>query len=223
MRIDFARAAAAGLLIGALGASAPAAAQDYGWAAGYNAGGVLFTPLNENGGGFEIKPATGWIVGLQFERWLGSGRIGLRVNGAITERPLELPAGVDPDIAIWMADADVLLRLLSADPGRSFNMFLSLGGGAVRYKLGDGDFLNFEGANASYPGNDRPRWSVNGGLGFDILTGWRWDDGPVGIRVEAVDHVALDSPFSPIAGDDFSPIHNLRVVIGAFTGFGVLR
>jgi hypothetical protein len=45
----------------------------------------------------------------------------------------------------------------------------------------------------------------------------------VGIRVEVVDHVALRSPFEPLSGGDFSPIHNVRLVLGAFTGWGLLR
>lgn len=205
-------------------AAAPARAQDYEWAAGYNAGGVMFTPLNSNSGSTaDIELATGWILGLQFERWLGSGRLGLRVNGALTERELTIPGTSSPDIGVWMADADFLLRLLPATPGRTFNMYLIAGGGVVRYKLGDGDFVNYGAANASYRGNDPPRWAAVGGVGFDIITGWSWDREPIGIRIEAADHVALSSPFDPIDGGDFSPIHNVRFTIGAFTGFGLLR
>jgi hypothetical protein len=203
-------------------AAAPAAAQDYGWAAGYNAGGVWFSPLNEGGSGSELKLDAGWIMGLQVERWLGSGRVGLRVNGALTERPLPL-AGRSPDIGIWMADAGVLLRLMPATPERAFNMFLSASGGAVRYKLGNGNFVNLDAADASYPGDDDPRWAVAAGLGADFITAWQWDNQPIGLRFEVVDHVAVKSPFNQISGGDFSPIHNVRFVIGVFSGFGVLR
>jgi hypothetical protein len=195
----------------------------YSWAAGYNVGGVYFTPLNEGAGGaltLEFDP--GWIVGLQFEHWFGSGRVGARANGAITERPLSLD-GRDPNIGIWIADADVMLRFLPADSNRTFNMFLSAGVGGTRYKLGDGEFLNLETANASYPGDDDVRFAVSGGLGLDYITSWRWDGQPVGIRFEVVDNVVLESPFNPISGGDFSPIHNVRFVIGAFSGFGTLR
>jgi hypothetical protein len=211
------------LAIAVVGASSPVAAQDYEWAAGYNVGGVWFSALNDGGGGgTELGLDAGWIVGLQFERWLGSGRLGMRVNGAITERPLTLP-GQNRDIGVWVADADFMLRLMPADPERTFNMFVSAGGGMVRYKLGRGDFINIGDANASYPGDDDPEWAIAAGLGMDFLTSWRWDEQPIGIRFEVVDHYALESPFTPISGGDFSPIHNVRFVIGLFSGFGVLR
>jgi hypothetical protein len=211
------------MVVALLAAASPAAAQDYEWAAGYNAGGVWFSAMNEGAGtGSELALDPGWIMGLQFERWLGSGRLGVRVNGALTERPLPLQ-GSTPDIGVWMADVDLLLRLLSPEPERTFNVFLSAGGGGVRYKLGSGDFLNLNEANASYPGNDKARWAATGGLGADFLTSWRWDEQPIGVRFEVVDHVTFKSPFTPISGGDFSAIHNVRFVIGLFSGFGVLR
>ncbi len=216
------------LTIATLSPGKPAHAQDYTWAAAYNAGGVYFTKLNQNAGAvsgqapFNVELDPGWVIGLQFEHWFAGGRLGARVNGALTQRPLSLP-GRSLDVDVWMLDADLLLRLLPAEPWRTFNPFLSLGLGGVRYKLGEGDFINFGAADATYPGKDDPRAAATGGIGFDFITAWRWDENAVGIRVEAVDHVTLDSPFRRQDGTDFGPIHNVRFVIGLFSGFGVLH
>jgi len=201
-----------------------ARAQDYKYAAGWNAGGSYFTAMNAGAGsGSDITLDPGWIAGVQFESWTGSGRFGLRLNGALTERPLSLPGG-DRSIGVWFADMDGLVRLLPAEPDRSFNLFVSVGAGLVQYRLGSGEQLAFVPANAAYDGDNSVRFAASGGLGADFITGWSWDAQPVGIRIEVVDHVAFSSPFSPLAqSGDFSPIHNARFVIGVFSGFGLLR
>lgn len=199
------------------------AAQDYRFGAHWNVGGSYFTPMNANGNGSDIKLDPGWIAGVQFEQWLAGGRFGWRLNGALTERPIDLPAD-SRDIGVWLADFDLMARLLPAEPDRTFNIFVSAGAGLIQYRLGDGEFLDFIPADAAYDGDDSARFTAVGGIGFDYITTWSWDGDPIGIRFEAVDHVALKSPFDPLSGGgDFSPIHNLRFVIGAFTGFGLLR
>lgn len=208
----------------ALATSPAAAQQDYSWAAGFHAGGVYFTAMNEGGGAALLEMEPGWIVGAQAERWFGvtRGHVGLRVNGGVTQRPLEM-SGTTRDIGVWMVDAEFLLRMLPASPNGRFNIFLSAGGGLVNYRLGEGEALEFGDANAFYAGSETPRWAVAGGLGFDVITGSWWDSQPVGLRVEAVNHMVFDSPFAPIDGDSFAPIHNVRLVLGLFSGFGVLR
>jgi hypothetical protein len=209
-------------------AAVPAWGQAYRFGAAWNAGGAWFSPLNGGAAGAagavaqDLTFDPGWIAGLQFEQWFGSGRIGWRVNGAISERPLVSPGG-KRDIGLWLADADVLLRLLPAAPERTVNVFLSAGAGFVDYKLGSGGAVVWESAGASYDGNEKARFAAAGGLGIDVLTGLRWDGEPIGIRFEVVDHVVLKSPFASLSGSDFDPIHNVRFVIGAFTGFGMLR
>lgn len=218
------RAIAFAAVLAAAGATAASAQQDFRFAAGYNAGAAWFSPLNSGAGAADrdIELDVGWLIGLQFEQWLGSGRVGVRLNGALTERPLTIPGGAR-DIGVYMLDAEFLLRFASADSTRKFNPFLSAGAGVVRYGLGRGDFVNYPEANAAYSGNDRPRFAAVAGLGADFMTGWRWDGNPVGVRVEGVDHFVLKSPFEPLGGGDFSAIHNVRVVIGLFSGFGALR
>lgn len=214
----------AGLALTVAFASAvPATAQDYRFGAAWNAGGAWFSPLNGGAGAIEdVTLDPGWIAGVQFEQWFGSGRIGWRVNGALSERPLTAP-GEKRNIGIWLADADVLLRFLPAEPDRTVNLFLSAGAGLLNYGLGDGGAVIWESAGSSFDGDEKVRFAAAGGLGIDILTSLRWDDEPIGIRLEVVDHVVLKSPFAPLSGSDFDPIHNVRFVIGAFTGFGLLR
>jgi hypothetical protein len=201
-----------------------ASAQAYANSAGFNAGGVWFTDFNAGSGpsAASIGLDPGWIIGLQFDHWFGSGRFGARLNGATTQRPIELP-GRSPDIGLWMLDAGFLMRVLPAEPDRAFNMFLSLGAGAVHYALGAGELFAVPTANATYDGDNRARLAASAGVGFDILTMREFDGDRVGIRFEVVDHVALASPFEPISGSDFQPVHNIRFVIGLFTGFGMLQ
>jgi hypothetical protein len=203
--------------------SGPVQAQDYRFGASWNVGGSYFTPMNSGGAGnadLELDP--GWILGLQFEQWLGSGRFGWRLNAAFSQRPLTVP-GDKRDIGVWLGDIDVLARFLPAEPDRNFNIFVSLGAGAIQYRLGDGELLDYLSADAVYDGDDSPLFMAAGGLGADFLTGWLWDGDPVGLRIEIVDHVAFRSPFEPLSGGDFSPIHNVRLVIGAFTGWGLIQ
>jgi hypothetical protein len=211
-------------LVAALGATPPAAAQDYRFAAGWNVGGAWFSPLNGGASAQadDLKFDPGWIIGLQFEEWLGSGRLGLRANGALSERSLTTP-DEERDIGIWFLDADLLFRFLPADADRRVNVFLSAGAGMARYALGRGSSVVWESADASYNGEPGVKLAAAGGLGVDYLTSLTWDGEPIGIRFEVVDHVVLTSPFASISGGDFDPIHNVRFVIGAFTGFGLRR
>ena len=216
--------ACAGLCLAAaaIAAPAPAAAQDYHYGAGWYVGGTWISPLNggATGQADDLKFDPGWIAGLQFEDWLGTGRLGLRLNGAVSKRPLSTPDG-KRDIGLWFMDADFLVRFLPADPDRLVNVFFSAGAGLARYSLGRGGSVVWETADASYDGNPSVRLAIAAGLGVDALTSLTWDDEPIGVRFEVVNHFVLDSPFVPISGGDFDPIHNLRFVIGVFTGFGL--
>ena len=55
--------------------SSPARAQAFANAAGFNAGGIWFSDFNAGSSGSPARIGLdpGWIVGLQFEHWFGSG------------------------------------------------------------------------------------------------------------------------------------------------------
>lgn len=211
-------------------AATPALAQDHRHAAGFNAGGIYFTPFNpsptglEGGSAADLALDPSWTVGLQAERWWGSGRVGGRINGALGQSPFSAPDRPTRDIGYWLADAALLLRFLPAEPGRSVAPFISAGAGVVKYRLGSGEPVQFPGAGAVFHGDDRVLFAVTGGLGFDIRTPLSWDGEPIFVRLEGTDHVALESPFrEPDTGDRYGVVHNARVTLGLFTGFGLLR
>lgn len=224
MRLNHVTTRAALALVIALSAAPAAAQQDYGWAAGFFGGGMWFSAMNDGGGADALELDPGWVAGVQGEHWFSTfgGHIGMRVNGEVTRRPMPLP-GETRDIGVWMLDGELMLRLLPPTQSTRFNIFLSAGGGVVDYRLGDGPPRTFVDTNARYAGAETPSWAAVGGLGIDIITGSWWDRQPVGVRIEAVDHMVFDSPFQPIDGDDFSPIHNIRLGIGLFSGFGLLH
>jgi hypothetical protein len=204
-------------------------AQDHRFGAGYHAGAVWFSPLNPDAqqvGGetvSDIELAPGWVAGLQFENWFGSGRAGGRIGAAFTTRNLSIPGEADRDVDVWMLDAAFMLRLLGPHRLNVVAPYIVGGAGLVGYGLRS-DVETHIPAGAVYDGDNDARFAPMGGIGFDILTGWRWDDEPIGIRIEATDHVMLESPFRDIeTGDRLGMIHNIRVTLGLFTGFGVLR
>jgi hypothetical protein len=127
------------------------------------------------------------------------------------------------DVGLWFLDADFMVRFLPADPDRLVNVFVSGGAGLARYSLGRGPALVWESADASYDGDPTVHLAAAGGLGLDALTPLTWDDEPIGVRFEVVDHLVFSSPFDPVSGGSFDPIHNIRFMIGVFTGFGLRR
>ncbi len=203
--------------------AAPAAAQDYSSTVDYYGGAIFFGKWNGSGSGtFAMQPSAGWVVGLQAEKWLGSGQLGLRFNTAYTKRPLSLPEGRDRNLAIGLGDVGLVLHLLPVSSGPTVAPYLSVGGGFVYYGLGAGEPILFPTANAKYEGGGHLEPAAAGAFGIDIPTGLRWDEDVVGVRLEVGDHVTR-SPLKPITGSDFSPVHNVRVLLGIFAGVGSLR
>ncbi len=217
------RASALGLGM-LLAAALPAGAQTYSSSASYNAGAIFFGKWNKasSAGTIALSPAAGWVVGLQAEKWLGSGQLGLRFEGAYTHRPLELPEGRDRNLAIGLGDAGLVLRLLPVAATPTVTPYLSAAAGFIYYGLGAGSELLFPTANARYEGGNHLEPAAVGAFGFDIPTSLRWDGDPVGIRLEGSDVVAR-SPLRPISGASFGPVHNFRVVLGVYAGVGSLR
>ena len=195
------------------GVVSPGVAQWHDAAVGYGAGFASFSSFTE--GGQELSLDAGWIATLQAERWYFGRRVGFRVNGAFTQRPLDV--GETPrDIDTWMLDGDLMLRLLPATEGRNVAPFLMAGAGVIFYELGTGPQLSVNDGNAVYPGDSERQFAVAGGIGFDILPGGLVILGtPIGFRLEAADHIALESPFRGADGAEFGPIHNIRVTLSA--------
>ncbi len=198
------------VIVAAALCASPVAAQDYDGSAGYGAGGVWFSDFNSGGGGTPMRLEAGWITTAHLENWVNRGRLGGRINVAYTKRPLETTTD-NRDISAWIFGADLLLRMLSPSPGRSVAPFIGAGVGYASYGLGRGQPISFPAEEATYAGEDHRRITVSGAFGIDILPSMTIFGTPSGFRLEIIDHLALDSPFSPVQGVDFDPVHNIRV------------
>jgi len=203
-----------------LAAAGDAAPQDFRTAIGYGGGAVAITPLNAGGqGAQELRFEPGWIVAAHIEHRFGIGWLGLRAHGAYTQRPLAI-ADSTLGINVWFADAEFVLRPFGAGGARGVSPFLTLGAGAIRYGLGRGRAVEIVEANARYDGASENRWAAVVGLGLDIGPVLELQETPLGLRLEVGDHIALDSPFKPISGPRFSPVHNVRVTLSLVSLIG---
>ncbi|HEU0078118.1 MAG TPA: hypothetical protein VFQ76_10745 [Longimicrobiaceae bacterium] len=206
-----ARTRIAAALAAALLAAPAARAQDYSGAIGYGGGGIWFGDFNERGPSLALQ--SGWLAAAHAEQYMGSGRIGARLGAAFTQRPFDA-AGLARDINTWLFDASLLLRPLPVDRRRSVVPFLSVGAGLVSYGFGQGRPVVFEESGAVYPGDSDRRWTVGGGVGLDFVPRFSLFGTPLGVRLEAADQVALESPFESPDGDALGPVHNVRVTLG---------
>jgi hypothetical protein len=227
--IDMQRYLIAALLLTALSLTTapPATAQSYRSAAGWGAGVFLPTSLNDGAVGanlLDMKPDMTWTANIHYDRWLGGGNIGIRGRAGFSKPILPWVQG-DREIAVNMVDLGVLLRPIAPGPGRSILPFLGVSGGFIRWRLGDGLPTTFDPAGVSYAGEEGFDLAAVPSLGIDIVTPWRWGDGPLVIRLEGTDYIQFSSPFDPANPQDaeFGMIHNAAVLIGFHTGMGVLQ
>jgi hypothetical protein len=201
--------------------------QVYQSAAGWNAGVLLSTGLNDGadtGENFvELKPDPTWLVSLHYDRWFGSGNIGIRARGGFSMPTLPWEQG-DREIRVYMGDIGVLLRPIVPQEGQSFLPFIGGGVGFINWGLGEGPATTYDPARATYPGDPGFDLVATASLGFDIVSPWRWGEGPLIVRIEGRDHIQFSSPFDPRdpEASEFGLIHNAAVVIGFHTGVGVL-
>jgi hypothetical protein len=205
------------LLVSAVAAT-PAVAQDYDGAAGYGIGAIWFSDFNAGGTGAPLRLDPGWVAHAHVEQWYGTGRVGARASGAFTRRPLPM---VDHtrQIETWFLGADLLGRFAAPHPARQVAPFLALGAGLARYGLGEGPPIVFVPESARYPGAAPRRLTLNLGLGVDLMPDWTLFDTPIGVRAEVMDQVALRSPFAPLEGGRFDPLHNVRLSLGVLGFF----
>jgi hypothetical protein len=117
-----------------------------------------------------------------------------------------------------------MLRPVAPGPDKSVLPFVSGGVGIINWGLGDGAPTAYEPAGVIYDGEQKWDLVAAAGLGFDIITPWSWGEGPLVVRLEAQDHIQFSSPFDPINPEDgdFGLIHNAAVVLGFYTGIGIL-
>lgn len=208
------------LVTGLLLLAAPLTAQDHAGSIGYGGGGIWFSDFNAGGDRVRLALETGWVVNAHFEEWFGSRRVGLRLNGAFSQRALDGSEPVDA-VDMWLGGGDVMLRLLSARPSRTFSPFVALGGGMVRYNLGSAA-LRFIEEGAVSTGGAHLSATVSAGFGFDLFPQFSLFGTRSGIRIEAIDHLALNSPFRTPDGAEFDPVHNVRVSLSLLGLIGAI-
>ena len=204
-----------------------ALAQGYSSSAGWSAGVLLNTGLNDGAavgdGLVELKPDITWIASVHYDRWFGSGNVGVRARGGFSRPVLPWVQG-DRNIKVYMGDIGLLLRPIVPDEGKNVLPFLGGGVGFIKWGLGDGPVTTFDPAGATYQGEEAFDLVATASLGIDIVTPWQWGEGPMIVRIEGRDHIQFSSPFDPANPEDpeFGMIHNAAVVIGFHTGIGLM-
>lgn len=206
-------------------ASAPAAAQTHSSAIGFNAGPVLYSSFNSGATEVaqDLKPDLGFVGSVQYDWYVARGVLGFRLGGHYQRLELDWTNGTR-EIYAYAGDFDLLLRPVRPKETTRVIPYLSLGVGLTQYRLGSGLPTSYEAGAALYDGDESPEFSVLGGIGFDIVTGWGWDEGAFLIRLEAQDNYVTASPFVPTTGGgDFNGVHNIRITLGLHNSMGVLR
>ena len=197
----------AGVLL--LGASAPLAGQRYGGAFGVYGGGSWISDLLPDDDAVEARLAPSWLAGVQIERWLGSGRVGLRLGAEYTERELENRVG--SDFNLYSGELSLLFRLLPTDVRRSFAPYFAVGGGAAVFNAGAGPD-----PTVGYHEDPVTRPMATIGLGADLFA-----RSPVGFEIEVADRILIESPFGdPATSSRVRPVHQAtaRLVLEVRSG-----
>lgn len=202
-------AVAALLVLGTAGAEA----QQFSGAVGYGAGGAWFSPFNRGSDGSTLDLGPGWVLSAHVDQWLGAGRLGGRLSGTFSQRPLD-GAPEPRDINVWAASAAAMLRPLPPRPERRLAPFLAVGAGVVSYGLGEGVPVVVPEAGTVYPGGGERQVAAVLGAGIDLFPALAWHEVPLGIRVELADHVTRESPFTRIGGGAYGAVHNVTLTVG---------
>ena len=160
-------------------------------------------------------------MGAELEHRVGSGWLGLRLHGAYTQRPFALE-GRTLGINMWLVDAGIVLRLSS--PGRSAACPPSSAWGAGWSRTGSGVDRRWRSRRPT----PATRATTNASGRASSESAWTWarssriQETPLGLRLQVVDDVAFRSPFDPISGERFDPVHNVRVTLSLVSMVGEL-
>lgn len=202
----------------------PAHAQTYRGAAGWSVGALYSTSLNDgSSGSVDLEPEIAPMVSFHVDHWWGSGRTGVRLQLGASQPELDWIQGAR-DIAVYTADVNLMVRLLTPSPENRVIPHLAIGAGGIWWLLGDGPTTTFADAGVVYDGQEGVEPTGVASLGLDFLMPWQWDENPILLRFEARDVVQFGSPFDPTSADDddFGIVHNLGVTLGIHTGIGLL-
>ena len=91
----------------------PGVAQSFKSSIGWNAGVLYTTSLNDGAaageGLVDLKPDMTWTIGAHYDRWIGGGQLGYRVQGGFTNQKLDWIQG-PRSIHVYTADVGLMLR-----------------------------------------------------------------------------------------------------------------
>ena len=212
-----------GLIVaGAMAAfvASPAAAQQRSWGLGVHGAYTKFGNLGKGqsttSGDFSntfLQLDNKRTIGFSLEVWPGAGRWGLRANADKTNSPWiienhDLDPSVQPsadrtlldnavkNVDVWMADANLMLRLLPTKLDRVFSPFLSVGAGFVRWDnqgraTGDEMLdLRVNSVDTQIYGNAQSEFAATGSVGTDFFLTHN-----VALRLEGKDYWNPRSPY----------------------------
>jgi len=198
--------------------ASPAAAQQK--AFGFGVHGAYFQSgyLAQNGA-TNLDLDNRGAVGGGLEWWFGSRRVGLRADGTYTKSPLHLEfdntsttgdqaqASLDQfgKVGTWLANANLMIRLLSPTPERRFAPFVSVGGGLVRWDTNNDNVqdLRIPEADVQIYRDAQSEGAVFGSIGTDFLL-----THSVALRLEAQDYYNPGSPYLMLSTLDTSRDHH---------------
>ncbi len=217
-----------GLLVVSVADSAEAQIPKYG--AGFTAGASHIGELNSGAQGFgggvpvQLKPGTGYVLGLHFDSWYGqTRRIGVRYAGGYQQPQVDWTTG-ERKIDVATADISLMLRPIVPENEAPVIPYLAAGLGGIWYDMGRGRQVNFDSADAYYDGTSRVLPAALVGIGFDILLppSLEWYALPIRIRLEAADYISFNSPFKQISdASRYGAVHNFRFTVGAYSSFSM--
>jgi len=187
--------------------ASPAAAQQK--AFGFGVHGAYFQSgdLAQNGA-TDLDLDNRGAMGGGLEWWFGSRRVGLRADATYTKSPFQLEfdnedtgttgaeAQAELDqygkVGTWLANANLMIRLLSPTPDRRFAPFVSVGGGLVRWDTNNDNVqdLRLPEADVQIYRDAQSEGAVFGSIGTDIML-----THSVALRLEAQDYYNPSSPY----------------------------
>jgi len=198
-----------GLMVAGIAAcfASPAAAQQR--AVGLSLHGAYFQSgdLAQNGA-TDLDLDNRGAMGGGLEWWFGSRRVGLRADATYTKSPFQLEfdnengittgdeAQAELDqygkVGTWLANANLMIRLLKPTVDRRFAPFVSVGGGFIRWDTNNDNVqdLRVPEADVQIYKDVQSEGAVFGSIGTDFMLSHS-----VALRLEAQDYYNPSSPY----------------------------
>lgn len=211
---------ALGLALGLVVVPTSAEAQGFRtFGAGWAGGATYVTDVNADASAdaFAVTPETGWVIGLYVDSWLGdTRRYGVRTQASYQQPRFDWADG-RRSIDTGSLDLSLLFRPILPDDGDVLP-YLAGGLGVIWYDLGTSGTTEFADAEAMHDGDSRLLPTGIVALGVDVPIGMRWNRLPVSVRLEAADHITINSPLKRTADRErHGAVHHFRFTVGLYS------